>query len=248
MLRPLSSRFVLGALTLTLFAGPCLAGPARGLSPKALDSLVEAVLHAHGGRQALEKVHTLKVEGRLKAILRKDRGTGTVYFQQPDKLLSDNRYGRSREVRILNGSKGWIKTSGAFESAPSGVMIGMRYSLISYQLPLELERRREKLTYMGRVEQLGKHFEVLELGYSEDLQVRVYVESESKRIAQVAGYIKVGEKTVILSRVLGDYREVDGVLYPFHQQYHSGPTLIAEKWVEAVEVNPPLAEVKFAPE
>jgi hypothetical protein len=231
-----------------MVAKPCLAEPARGLSPKALDSLVEAVLEAHGGRQALGKVRTLKVVGRLKAVLRKDRGTGTVYFQQPDKLLSDNRYRRSREVRILNGSKGWVRTSEAFHPAPAGVMLGMRYSLVSYQLPLELAQRREELAYMGRVEQLGRRFEVLELQYSKDLRVRVYVESESKRIAQVAGYIKIGDKTVVLSRVLGDYREVDGVLYPFHQKYHSGPTLIAEKWVEAVEINPPSLEVTFTPE
>jgi hypothetical protein len=48
--------------------------------------------------------------------------------------------------------------------------------------------------------------------------------------------------------VLGDYREVDGVVYPFHQLYHSGSTLIAEKWVESVQVNPPLTEGKFSPE
>lgn len=221
---------------------------AQGLSPSALDGLVEAILEAYGGRASLEKVRSLKVVGRLEATIRKDRGTGTVYLQKPDKLLSDNHYEQGREVRILAGDKGWIKTNGSFQPAPPAVMLGMIYSLAYYRLPLQLAEHRDILSYLGQVKQLGRRFEVLELRYSDALQVRVYVESESKRIAQVAGYITVGDRTVVLSRVLGDYREVSGVIYPFHQLFHSGPTLIAEKWVETVEVNPPLSEETFSPE
>lgn len=221
---------------------------AQGMSPRALEGLVEAVLEAHGGRASLEKVRSLKVVGRLEATIRKDRGIGTVYLQKPDKLLSDNHYEQGREVRILNGNKGWIRTNGSFHPAPTSVMLGMIYSLAYYQLPLQLADHRDILSYLGQVKQLGRRFEVLELRYSDALQVRVYVESESKRIAQVAGYIKVRDRTVVLSRVLGDYREVDGVVYPFHQLYHSGPTLIAEKWVESVELNPPLSDEIFSPE
>lgn len=220
---------------------------AAKLSSSELDALVRSVLEAHGGAEDLRKVSSYKIVGRIRDVRRNDEGTGTVYFQRPGKLLSDNRYRESREVRILNGTRGWLSTDGAFEPAPPGVMLGMLYSLVSYKLPLELADRRQRLSYLGRVEQLGRRFEVLELDYSEVLKVRVYVEDESRRIAQVAGYITVGEQTVILSQVLGDYREVDGLVYPFHQRFHSGPTLIGEKWVESVEVNPQLSEGRFSP-
>ncbi|MFQ5892751.1 MAG: hypothetical protein ACE5H5_00405 [Nitrospinota bacterium] len=235
------------ALVLTLLAHPAGGAASEGSTPKALDRLVEAVLEAHGGQKALRAVQALKVVGRLKAVVRGDEGTATIHFQHPDKLYSENAYGGRREVRIVNGSQGWIKTGGTFQLVPPDAMLAMRYSLITYRLPLELATRREDLTYLGRVEQGGRRFEVLELSYPNTIMVRVFLESASKRIAQVAGYITAGGKTFILSRVLDDYREVAGVAYPFHQRYYSGRRLLAEKWVEAVETNPRQPEGLFRP-
>ncbi|MCH7923802.1 MAG: hypothetical protein IH975_12335 [Nitrospinae bacterium] len=236
------------ALLIIFIVQPTGGVEPKGASPNSIDGLVEAALEAHGGKKSLQAVQALKVSGRLKSVLRRDQGTSTIYFQNPDKLYSDITFKGSREVRILNGSKGWINTGGTFESAQPGVMLGMSYSLITYRLPLELATRHGDLVHLGQVEQGGTRFDVLELTYSEAIKVRVFLESESKRIAQVAGYINVGGQTVILSRVLDDYRKVAGLAYPFHQRYYSGRTLIAEKWVEDVEANPSLPEGLFAPE
>lgn len=241
----------LALATLALAASHALAaGPkGEGLSPKALDGLVASVVEAHGGLEALRAVKALKVASRIEAKLEEDKGEGVVLFVRPDKLLSDNRYGKGREVRILNGRRGWIMTEGGeFQEAPPGAMMGMLYSLATYKLPLELKDKRDRLSYLGKVVQLGKSFDVVELDYSESLRVRVYVEAETRRIAQVAGYIKVGGRTVVLSRVLGDYRLKAGVLYPFHQLFYGGAALIAEKWVGSIEVNPPVPNGAFGPE
>jgi hypothetical protein len=233
------------ALALLLF--PAGGASPQGMSPKALYRLVDAVLEAHGSRRALRAVRSLKVSGRLRAVGRGNQGASTIYFQRPDKLHSDIAYERSQLIRIVNGANGWIKTGKAFVSASPDVLLQMRYSLITYRLPLELASRRRNVSYLGRVEQLGKSFEVLELTYTKALKVRVFVEAESKKIAQVAGYITTGGQTVVLSSVLGDYREVEGVAYPFHQRYYSGRTLIAEKWIDSVEPDPSLPNGIFSP-
>lgn len=247
-MRPSAGLFAAAlTLALTLLGLPPGVASPQGTSTKALNRLVDAVLEAHGSRKALRAVRTLKVSGRLKAVVQGDQGTSTILFQRPDKLYSDITYKRSREVRIVDGTEGWVKTGKTFGPASPDVMLGMRYSLITYRLPLELAARRKHLSYLGRVDQLGKSFDVLELAYTKTLKVRVFVEDESKRIAQVAGYITAGGQTVILSRVLGDYREVAGVAYPFHQRYYSGRTLIGEKWIESVEPNPSLPDGIFSP-
>lgn len=241
-------RFAIGVtVVLTLLGLPTSVASPQEMSRKTLDRLVDAVLEAHGSRDALRAVRSLKVMGRLGAGVRSEQGTSTIFFQHPNKLYSDITYERSRLVRIVDGTEGWVATSKAFVPASPDVMLQMRYSLITYRLPLELASRRRHLSYLGRVKQLGESFDVLELTYSKALNVRVFVEAESKRIAQVAGYITAGGQTVVLSRVLGDYREVAGVLYPFHQRYYSGRTLIAEKWTESVEPNPSLPNGIFSP-
>ncbi|MDV2479205.1 MAG: hypothetical protein RX317_03055 [bacterium] len=236
------------ALLIIFIVQPAGGVEPKGASPNSIDDLIEAVLEAHGGRKALRAVHTLKVVGRLTDSLRDAKGTSTIYFQHPDKLYSEHTFTRGQEVRIVNGAQGWIKTKGGFEPVPPDGMPVVRYSLITYRLPLELATRHEDLAHLGQFEQGGTRFDVLELTYSEAIKVRVFLESETKRIAQVAGYINVGGQTVILSRVLDDYRKVAGLAYPFHQLYYNGRTLIAEKWIEDVEANPSLPEGLFAPE
>ena len=236
------------ALLIIFIVQPTGGVEPKGASPNSIDDLIEAVLEAHGGRKALQAVHTLKVVGRLTDSLRDAQGTSTIYFQHPDKLYSEHTFTKGQEVRIVNGPSGWIKTGEVFEPVPPDVVLVMGYSLITYRLPLELATRHGDLAHLGQFERGGTRFDVLELTYSEAIKVRVFLESESKRIAQVAGYINVGGQTVVLSRVLDDYRKVAGLAYPFHQRYYSGRTLIAEKWVEDVEANPSLPEGLFAPE
>ncbi|MFQ5893954.1 MAG: hypothetical protein ACE5H5_06540, partial [Nitrospinota bacterium] len=153
MLKDRSCFIVSAALALILAVHPASRAAPEGSNPEALDRLIEAVLEAHGGQKALGAVDALKVVGRLKAILRGAEGTATIYFEHPDKLYSENAYGGRREVRIVNGSQGWIKTGETFQPAPPDVMLGMRYSLITYRLPMELATRRKDLSYLGRVEQ-----------------------------------------------------------------------------------------------
>ncbi|MDA2917443.1 hypothetical protein MYX64_11505, partial [Nitrospinae bacterium AH_259_B05_G02_I21] len=101
-------------LALTLLGLPPGVASPQGTSTKALNRLVDAVLEAHGSRKALRAVRTLKVSGRLRAVVQGDQGTSTILFQRPDKLYSDITYKRSREVRIVDGTEGWVKTGKAF--------------------------------------------------------------------------------------------------------------------------------------
>lgn len=209
--------------------------------------LIDSILEAHGGRRALEAVRSLKVKGRLKASRQKETGQSTVYFEYPDRLLSEHRFGRSREVRILNGTRGWIGSDGDIRPAGPSTLLGMRFSLIAYRLPLELSRRLNDINYLGLIEHREGSFQVLELSDSANLRLRIFVDQKTRLIAQVVGFITSGGRTVVLARRLEDYRKVSGLLYPFHQAYFSGQRLLAEKWVEKLEVNPRLPESLFLP-
>ncbi|MEJ2700120.1 MAG: hypothetical protein P8Z70_10745 [Desulfuromonadales bacterium] len=74
---------------------------------------VSRVLSAYGGEKALRRVESVVYRGEIEATMRRDRGREVIYFQRPRRLRVNLEYSRSREERVLNGSRGWRNSGGA---------------------------------------------------------------------------------------------------------------------------------------
>jgi len=93
------------------------------------DDLVSKVIRAYGGAEVIEKARAIYARGKIKAIVRKDEGTYTRYFMRDRKLRVEINYSRSRETRILNGSRGWRGT----DKKPLQEVTGQRLFSMTYQ-------------------------------------------------------------------------------------------------------------------
>lgn len=108
-------RAIATALLLLLALAPrsLAAGTPR---PPSAAPLIDAVLDAYGGRPALAKVKSYRMEGVLQATDPRGEARFTRLLERPSRLAVTLSYATGPERRLFDGAQGWRTiASGAVE-------------------------------------------------------------------------------------------------------------------------------------
>ena len=212
-------------------------------------ALIDKVIDACGGREAIEAVRTLHLRGKIEAFMLRDRGTYELYFKRERKLRVETKYQHAWEVRILNGDKGYRSS----DTLPLEEVFGPRYFAMVYQYKhLDLLHDLLKGTYRiraaGRSALSGSDVEVFKLKDSEGTTMDIYVETQTSHIVKVTGYFSAENKKTDLSVEFSDFRKVGGVVFPFRITNYAGGMKIAQTVIDEYSINPDIADSLFGPQ
>jgi len=203
-----------------------------------ITALISKIIDAYGGKETIESIKTVYAKGKIKALMRKDKGVYVIYFKRDRKLRSELLYSRSSEIRILNGSRGWRGTGkGPLPEVSSNRYLAMVFQYKRLDLPYGLLRSSYKIEEAGSDVISGKNVRVLELTDSEGPQMKIYIDPDNFHIVKISGYFRMKTVTTELSAEYSDFRVIDGTPFPYKIINYASGHKVGETIIEKYTVN-----------
>lgn len=197
--------------------------------------LIDRVLEAHGGAQAVRAVDSHRQEGMLVAVRGGAHGRLYRISEGPEKLSILIEYPGRAELRILEDDSAWRGPEPASLAEVTGPLRGaMVLQAARAYLPRLLDDMRAATTLEGRE---GGRTALL-TRIAPDLLLRTFVQDESGLVVRTESVLVGAPGPVGFATDYSDHRSVDGVVFPFREEtyasgYHTGSTVL-----ESVELNP----------
>jgi hypothetical protein len=211
--------------------------------------LVDKIIYAYGGKEAIEHVKSLFIKGKISALMPFGEGTYIVYFKIPRKLRVHIAYRDYTEERILNDHKGYEGTN----THPVPEVTGFRYLAIAYQykaqdIPYGLLHNAYRLSYEGEGSVNGVTVEVMGLDDEEGPPMKIYIDRENSRIVKISGFFSIEGSKTNLSSEFADFRKVGRMEFPFKLTNYAGGQKVAETLVEEYKIDMNIDNSVFEPQ
>lgn len=198
------------------------------------DSVINRVLEAHGGAEAIRAVDSHRQEGLLVTqggaharLYRISRG--------PDRLSVLMEYSDRTEIRVLEDGSAWRgPASNALTEVEGPLQGAVVLQAARLWLPRYLDDHRSGVTIAGSAE--GRT--ILAVTVGEGMDLRVFVDDETGLIVRSESLLTAAPTPIGFATDYSDYRRVSGVLFAFREEtfasgFHTGSVAL-----ESVEVNP----------
>jgi hypothetical protein len=176
----------------------------------------------------------------VNALDRGEQGQVTRVVVAPAALKVLVRYPSASEVRLTDGQTGQRGTTLQDLVPVQGPLLGsMVVQAARANLPWILDGRRSEL----RLIESGAAGDVLELPLREGLVLRVTLDPRSRLITRAVGLVSAGPRQIPFQTDCSDFRKVNGVLFPFHEENYASGTHTGTTTVTRILVNPPAAQL-----
>ena len=207
---------------------PALASSDDAVKPVA-SQIVENIVTAYGGHNALEAVKALKHSGTIQSYRLARTGTLQRLLVLPGALRVDIAYPDGpHEIRITTPDGAWRDGS----AATGPMHKAMKLQAARFQLPLILTQH--VVTLLDDVD--GK----IQLGITLDdtTTLQVIVDRQSWRIVRSVGNMKMGSTNLAFTADYSDFRKVDGVLLAHREELTAMGMKTGVVVLEHIDVNP----------
>jgi hypothetical protein len=213
-------------------------------TPIPADDIINKYVAAIGGQAAIDKIKTRTMKG---TIVGSNGQTLTYESDQsgPDKAYEMFKSGGGTMERAINGSTGWEKN-------PQGVheLTGGQFTQIKQQSTLFRNLRlREQYTRMRTVgrDKVGDRDAIVIGAATADNQERLYFDAENGLLLRRVTFLRTMVGVIPQQADFLDYRDVDGVKFPFTivtSSINVGSPISTTK-LEEIKLNPALDDAKF---
>jgi hypothetical protein len=187
-----------------------------------LDEIVERNTEAMGGRAAIEAVQSIQIDLHIKDP--SFEVDGIYYAARPGKMRIDvSARGKHVLTEAFDGRSGWEwEGKGEQKAASEKGTAALRHGV---ELPgrlfglHEFEARGHKMKLIGREQIDGINYYALQLVLNDGYTVSLYVDPNSwlvtRRRDVRALHVDVDPTPTMIEQVSSDFREVNGVKFPF---------------------------------
>lgn len=237
-------RWISAVVVLTVFVlGGCGGESGVRSSDPGIRDLVDGIVAEYGGAEAMQRVKCYHAEGVVHATQWKVNADTRRWFMRPDCLLLELDYPGRPEWRLTRGKEGWTgPADGDWKVAGIPRIWPMRLQTIRFDIPLRLREQEADLVKLQDDEQ-GRP--VLRLPIDEGLFMEYHVDSETHRISTVM-MVMEGPPAMVFQADYADFRMVDGVLFPHHEETWASGTMTSLVRIKSIELNPENLEQRVA--
>jgi len=218
------------ALVLTAVSPPPPAGEAG------LETLLRKTFDAYGGLEALSQLSVIKQTGIVHSKFRQSGDTWELQrtFGAPQRLRVEIAYpSGEKEVRLLVGTLGF-RNGEPVTGPPRDAMLIQAGRLA---LPLLLHQHASGLIDRGEVQRDGQSLRRLELALGGVVVLTVEIDVASGLILRTTGTFLVGGRAAPdFTATYSDFREVEGILFPFREGNFVGGRHVADTLIGRVEL------------
>jgi hypothetical protein len=204
----------------------------RGAQPDDVAALVRRCVEAYGGEVAVARAARSVHEGTVTSLLHPG-GPGRIgrAYSRPGRLRVEVAFpDAGPEIRVLDGGRGW--RSGQEVEGP--LLSSMVLQAARMDLPALLAARGAKVEARGTLALGGKTLRVLALTLAPGVVVEAAIDPGTGRILRSRGSA-AGPAPVEFITTYSDFRTVDGVLVPFHEENWANGKTTGETALSRVE-------------
>jgi len=229
-------------LTLIISFSSCAHAPSRQEGP-----ITEKIIAAYGGRDRIAQVVSLAAEGRIRTLMRGDEGVYRRAQRRDGKLFVDIIYQYSSERRLLDGTRGFRGSPNSMEEVFGPRYLAMVYQYNQLDLPYGLLDNTLTFTELRSDILRTQPVRVFQCRDRAGNEMEVFVNAESYRIMKCTGTFRLETGMTSLSAEFGDYRFVEGILFPFGIVNFANEQKISETEISDYLINPRLDDALFRP-
>lgn len=237
-------------LALTFCAAWLSAGPVRAAAPvpaapvqNETGAFIDQVVAAYGGKAALGKVKAYRMEGIISS---KMQGQGPLLrlFSRPNRLRVVLQYPGGAEVRVVDGDQGWRSDATGKLAPVNNFLLGaMVAQAVRANLPWVLDERRAEAHLTAQ----GGKLQGIVLPLGNGLTLTAWVDPATHLILHSSTDLDMpGMKTEFITDYT-DFRAVNGVMFPFHEDNYASGQSIGETVIMNVDTQPKVTESDFRP-
>ena len=215
------------------------------------DEIVKKYLDARGGIDKIKTVQSERVTGRI-SFAPGVEGPFLLEFKRPLKLHMEATIQGHALIRVYDGkSAGWV-INPFDEDKGAQPMSADDLSTISdesdFDGPLvDCKAKGNQLELTGKDEVDGKPVYKIKLTRKNGDERIYYIDSSSFLVLKWDGMTHIEGKEIPIQNFLHDYREVDGLRFPFEVDTGFPETPQQRKFIiEKVELNPQIDDARFA--
>jgi outer membrane lipoprotein-sorting protein len=225
-----------------------LAGAA--VQAQTADEIINKNLEARGGKDKIKAVQTARMTGKLVM------GGGmeapiTMELARPHKMRMEFTLQGMTGVQAYDGKSGWSVMPFMGKTEPEKMsdddikqaedMADMDGLLVDYK------EKGHQVEYVGKEDVEGTPAYKLKVTKKNGDVVNVYIDSESYMEIKDAGKVKVRGQEIEGQTTFGDFKKVEGIVYPFsiEQKSSAGPGGMTIS-ISKIEVNPKVDDSRFA--
>lgn len=239
----MKTKFLLGTLL-------CLL-PLRLSSAQTLDEIIKKAIDARGGIDKIRAVQSERITGRV-SFSQGIEGTLVLELVRPHKLYSEITVERQKLLRVYDG-----KSAGWMVNPFSGNKDVVEMSVDELKsMPDESDMDGPLVDYKtkgSQVELIGKEEPAGKIAYRLKItgksgEARTYVIDGSTFLTtKWEGIRKVQDQALPWECTLSDYREIQGLKFPFKiDQGSPGTEYQQTLTVDKIEINPKIDESHFS--
>jgi hypothetical protein len=221
------------------------------LSAQTVDTVVAKYIAARGGLAKIKALQSERISGTLSFGPGED-GTFMVERERPMKLHTELTLNGQTLIRTYDGkSAGWVYNP--FAGVPAVEPMSEKdISNIGEEADFEgpfvdYKKKGNQVEYVGKAELQGKPAYKLKLTNKNSDVRYFYFDANSGLLLESVVTTKESDKDVLIETFFRDYREVDGLKYPFLVESNSAsPTQPQKITATNIEVNVHIDESRFA--
>lgn len=215
------------------------------------DDIIKKAIAARGGLEKIKTVQSERISGRV--TLAKDvQGSVVLELERPHKLYSEITVDDQKIQRVYDGkSAGWLVNpfSGNKEAQPMSdeELKGMPEEADLDGPLVEYQGKGSQVELVGKEDLDGQAVFRLRLTTKSGEQRFYFLDAKTFLTVKWEGLRKVGDQPLPWESNLSDYREVNGLKFPFKiDQGSPGTDYRQTLMIEKVELNPKIEEAHFA--
>jgi len=211
-----------------------------------VDELLTKYVEATGGAAAWKAITTRFVTGTVDVVGKMRGGKFETHSQAPNKIVTmiDTQPMGVSTVGF-DGRNGWARTSAGVRPLKGPELAALQREANFYG-PLSSKSEYPKITLTGKSKIGYREVFVLDLQPATGAVVRIYFDTQTYLPVRVNTVELLGTIAVPVEIYLDDYREVDGVKYPFSLT-QSFPKLTLVFTVKEIKHNVPIDARMFEP-
>jgi outer membrane lipoprotein-sorting protein len=225
-----------------------LAGAA--VQAQTADEIIAKHLTARGGKDKIKAVQTQRITGKM--VMGQGMEAPVVMeLARPNKLRMEFTIQGMTGVQAYDGKAGWSVMPFMGKKDPEAMSadeIKQTEDQADMDGPLvDYKEKGHQVEYIGKEDVEGTPAYKLKVTKKNGDILNIYVDAESYMTIKEAGKINVRGQEIESETTFGDFKPVEGVIYPFaiESKPKGAPTGMAIT-VSKIEVNPSLDASRFA--
>ncbi len=235
------SKKMMGAVCLTaLFAVSAFAQTA--------DELIAKSITAQGGAEKMKSMKSMKMSGKMK--MGPMEAPFVLTKARPDELRMDFTIQGMTATQAFDGTTGWMVMPFAgkkdAEKMPEDMVKAFRDEADFDGPMVDYKAKGNKVEYIGKEDVQGSPTYKLKVTTKSGAETMVFLDADSYLPIRSEGKRKMQGTDVETETTIGDYKEVEGMMFPHSIESHmKGKPAGQSIAVEKIELNPKIDSASF---